>query len=85
MFHTTLGPLPMIPSAPLKVVTKYHYLGIEVQRNLSCFITDNLLPLLYNFVRKCSTWASLPLSTIGQTNLIKMLFLPTFLNFFSQF
>lgn len=58
----------------LKKVSRFKYLGFEVQNGLSSYITNNLDPLLEWFTRLCTAWSSLPLSPIGWVNLIKMFF-----------
>lgn len=79
LFPISQPPLLPPPHIPLQVVTKFRYLGIEIQKDLSCYLTDNVYPILQQLTRRCLTWKSLPLTPVGRTNLLKMIFLPKFL------
>lgn len=43
------------------------------------YISDNLVPLLLKFKRKCDIWSRLPLSVAGRSNLVKMVWMPQLL------
>lgn len=66
----------------MQSVTKFIYLGIEIQAYLSCYPTDNVYPILHQLRRRCWAWKSLPLTPVGRINLLRMTFLPNFLNVF---
>lgn len=82
----SLSPIP--PSVdsliPLIMVSKFKYLGIEIQRTASLYLIDNVYPVLHQLTARCQAWKSLPLSPVGRINLIKMTFLPKFLYVFSN-
>lgn len=67
---------------PLTWVSKFWYLGIEVQRDHSLYMVDNVYPILQKLTSKCQAWKSLPLSPVGRINLLKITFLPKFLYLF---
>uniref|UniRef100_A0A803JYV6 Reverse transcriptase domain-containing protein n=1 Tax=Xenopus tropicalis TaxID=8364 RepID=A0A803JYV6_XENTR len=72
----------MFPPTPLQWVDAFKYLGIQVRRELSDFIPNNLEPILKTMKEKLLIWANLPLSIWGRINLLKMIFLPKFLYIF---
>lgn len=82
LFPICEPPLLPPPHIPLQMVTKFRYLGIEIQKDLSCYLTDNVYPILQQLTRRCLTWKSLPLTPVGRTNLLKMIFLPKFVYVF---
>lgn len=44
----------MYPCAPVWTVSKFKYLGVEVQRDLNVYVSDNNLPLLQYMQVKCT-------------------------------
>lgn len=74
---------PLPPSqTPLIWVSKFKYLGIEIQGDLSCYLAENVYPVLQQLTHKCPAWKSLPLSLAGRIHFLKMSFLPKFLYMF---
>lgn len=71
-------PLPNIASQ-VQTVHNVKYLGVEVSRHVGDYITLNLKPLLIKFTDKCRSWIKLPLTEIGRTNLVKMIWSPQLL------
>lgn len=81
--------LPLDPPArldvadiPLVWVDQFRYLGVQIQWDVASFFDLNLTPLFSQLRLKFTSWASLPLNLMGNINLLKMLFLPKFINFF---
>lgn len=83
LFPLTSPPLLPPSHIPLQPVSKFRYLGIEVQKEPSCYLTDNVYPILQELTR-CLTWKSLHLTPVGRINLLKMTFLPKFLYVFKN-
>lgn len=81
--YSPLAPLIMA-STPFRHVTRFVYLGVVVQSDLSGYVADNLQPILDQFTRTCSSWSSLPLGPVGRINLIKIVYLTKFLYLFQH-
>lgn len=82
IFSLSPGLPDVDPSSPLVLVSKFRYLGIEVQRDPNMYLIDNVYPILHQLTARCQAWRSLPLSPVGRVNLLKMMFLPKFLYVF---
>lgn len=59
--------------------TGFRYLGPNITRSLPSVLSANFLPLLEQTKSDFQRWSSLPLSLIGQINLVKMNVSPKFL------
>lgn len=70
---------------PLTWVSKFRYLRIEVQKEHSLYLADNVYPVLQQLTSRCQAWKSLPSSPVGRIILLKMTFLPKFLFVISQY
>lgn len=75
------APPPSHPT-PLQRVFQFRYLGIEITNKLSHYLTDNLYPVMQTLIEKCQSWKTLPLTSVGRVNLLKMTFFTKFLYIF---
>lgn len=75
---TLCEPLPH-QASQVQVVRHMKYLGINITRDPSQYISGNLVPLMKKLKQKCQVWRRLPLSVAGRCNLIKMVWLPQIL------
>lgn len=76
-------PKPPI-QGPLVWVDSFKYLGIRMGGPIARYMDLNLTPLLESFSKRCTEWKSLSLTPVGRINLIKMIYLPIFVYFFSE-
>lgn len=79
LFPLTDIPISADPPLPLKKVTKFKYLGIQIQSDPQSYLADNVYPILNQLIQRCAVWKTLPLTPVGRVNLLKMSFLPKFL------
>ena len=77
-FSSDYVPL-MPPEAPLQVVPRFRYLGIEIQLPLNTYTKNNLFPLVSRLKESLQFWNKLPLNLLGRVNIYKMIYLPRFL------
>lgn len=72
----------MPPDVPLQMVSKFKYLGVEIQLPLSTYIPNNLSPLIAQLRNNLQTWSKLALNLLGRINIFKIIYLPRFLYIF---
>lgn len=68
----------MLPDAPLQVVNRFRYLGVEIQLPLKAYISNNLTSLIQRLKMNLQTWSKLPLNLLGRISVIKIIYLPRF-------
>lgn len=72
---SVLFPLhPSLPRAdthtPLRWVEEFTYLGVKVGPTTGGYLDRNVLPVLDQLTKRCTTWCSLALTPVGRGNLI---------------
>ncbi len=60
----------------------FRYLSVKITPELSEIIPANYEPKVIGVTETLNRWSNLPISMVGQINLIKMTILPTFLYYF---
>lgn len=65
------------PVIPLQVVSKFRYLGVEVQQPLQSYIA-NISPVIQRLKHTLTSWSKLPQNLLGRINILKMIYLPRF-------
>lgn len=75
-------PPPAAALTQLNWVSNFCYLGIEIQKDPSLYLNDNVYQVLQQLTRRCQEWKSPLLSLVGRTNLLKMTILPKVLYVF---
>lgn len=73
---------PRVPHPQLKWVDDFKYLGIKISGKVQDYMDNNLRPLMTQLTARCAAWHSLPLTSVGRVNLLKMIYLPQYLYFF---
>uniref|UniRef100_A0A803J318 Reverse transcriptase domain-containing protein n=1 Tax=Xenopus tropicalis TaxID=8364 RepID=A0A803J318_XENTR len=72
------------PAINLKTVDTFKYLGINIHKDPTNFISLNLQPLIQQMKNTLSRWSALPLTQIGRVNICKMIYLPKLLYVFTN-
>ena len=62
----------------------FTYLGVKITPTIESIIPTNYNPVIESVVESIYTWKSLPLSTIGRINVLKMNIVPKFLYLFQS-
>ncbi|XP_073522176.1 uncharacterized protein [Phyllobates terribilis] len=70
---------PHYTDSGLQLVNEFKYLGINVTSKVTDYEKLNFNPILARFKCKLDTWSKLPLSVVGRTNLVKMIWMPQLL------
>lgn len=63
----------------IRIVPAFKYLGVWVHPKVQDYLQFKLQPLLEKFKLKNKSWCKLPLSVVGRTNLVKMIWAPQLL------
>lgn len=66
----------LLPDVPLKIVSRFRHLGVEVHLPANTYIKNNPCPLMVRLKDNLQTWTKLPLNLLGRINIYKMIYHP---------
>uniref|UniRef100_A0A671WUW6 Reverse transcriptase domain-containing protein n=1 Tax=Sparus aurata TaxID=8175 RepID=A0A671WUW6_SPAAU len=75
---------PVVSHPFVNATEGFIYLGVRISPNISNLSSANYEPMMEEVSEEITRWTSLPLSTLGRINVVKMTILPKFLYLFQS-